>query len=127
MHWAERYVGLPYVPGSCDCAALAGRVQREQFGRDVALPGERAEGIRGQAWQIISLAGDYADPTDAPEEGDAVLMLARGRLAHVGILCVIAGRRYVLHAMKSAGQVCLHPVTRLADMGLPVEGYYRWR
>jgi hypothetical protein len=119
---------MPYVEGERDCAAFAELVLRDQFGRDVRLPAERAEGLRGQSAQIVSLAGDYADRVNGePKEGDAVLMMARGRLAHVGILCLIGGRRYVLHACRAAGQVVRHTLRDLERLNLPVEGYYRWR
>lgn len=127
-HWSDRYVGLPYVEGARDCAAFAELVLREQFGREVRLPSERAIGLRGMSGQLLSLTADYADlRRGAPQEGDAVLMMARGRLAHVGLLVVINGRRYVLHACRAARQVVRHTLQDLERLNLPIEGYYRWR
>lgn len=127
MHWSERYVGLPYRDGTQDCAAFTVRVQREQFARDILLPVGRPGGHRERSQMILDLRGDYAARTEAPVEGDAVLMQGRGRLSHIGTLVLIAGTSYVLHAMKDAGQVCLHRVRDLAAYGLVVEGYYRWK
>ena len=124
-HWSESFVGLPYA--QADCAALAARVQREVVGRDLALPGERAAGLRGLSTQIVELKADYAEPVEIPRDGDAVLMVARGRLQHVGVYCDIDGSPWVLHAVRNAGQTCLHRLCDLSRYGLTVEGYYRWK
>lgn len=123
-HWSQSFVGLPYA--EADCAALAGRVQREIFGREVTLPSERAAGLRSLSDQIESLKSDFATPVNDPRDGDAVLMLARGRLRHIGVYCEINGTPYVLHAVRNAGQTCLHRLADLGRYGLAVEGFYRW-
>jgi len=123
-HWSEPYVGLPYH--EADCAALAERVQRQVFRRDLSLPGDRACGLRGLSAQIASLKADYAVPVATPRDGDAVLMVARGRLQHIGVYCDIGGVPYVLHAVRNAGQTCLHRIADLGRFGLAIEGYYRW-
>lgn len=126
-HWAEGYVGMAYIPGELDCAVLAERVSREVFGRALALPHERASGGPfALPAQIQAALADYAERTDTPEEGDGVLLRARGRLTHIGIYCRIQGEPYVLHAVRGAGQVLLHAVRRLPSVGFEVEGYYRW-
>lgn len=127
MHWAQSYVGQPYVEGAHDCAAFAARVQREIFRREIRLPTERGAGLRAQSRQIDDLAGVYAERVERPAEGDGVLMRCRGTLSHVGVYCEIGGTAYVLHAMKNAGQVCLHRLRDLANQGLAVEGFYRWK
>jgi len=123
-HWALHYVGLPY--DQHDCAELAVRVQREQFGRTIALPTTRGTGLRGVSEQIDNLRADYAVPVLTPEEGDAVLMQSRGSINHIGVYCDIGGEPYVLHAMRNAGQTCLHRLRNLGGIGLTVEGFYRW-
>ncbi len=125
-HWAERYVGEPYIEGENDCAALAARVQFEVFGRRIGLPTERLSDHRGWSRQIEIHRADYAIPTDLPQDGDAVLMIGRGRLNHIGIYAHINGSGYVLHAMKSAGHVVLHRIRDLDRYGLQVEGFYKW-
>lgn len=115
-HWTDRYVGLPYVEGECDCASLTERVQREQFGREIALPSARADNHRGWSEQIRQHRDDYVLPTRAPVEGDLVLMIGRGYLNHIGTLVLVEGVHYVLHAMYAARQVCMHRVARLADV-----------
>lgn len=133
-HWSEKkhpdgsyvYIGLPYVEGDNDCGQFAARIQHEIFGREIMLPTERAHGLRGQSRQIESLLDDYGLRTDAPVDGDAVLMKS-GSLWHVGVYCLIRGTPHVLHAMKNAGQVCRHRLADLPHQGLTIEGFYRWK
>lgn len=124
-HWAEAYVGLPY--GEFDCAELCIKVCREQFEKVINLPGDRAIGIRGISEQICDLQNDFAISTLTPDEGDAVLMIGRGRLNHIGIACYINEQLYVLHAMRNVGMTVLHNISALPDVGLTVEGYYKWK
>ena len=59
-HWADTYIGRPYVTGQHDCAALAAEVLRDQFGRRVELPADRphdpaqAAGRLGAAQLLLS-------------------------------------------------------------------------
>ncbi len=124
-HWALNYVGVSYQEN--DCAALAVRVQKEVFGCDIRIPVERANNVHGISHQIGSLKDDYAEPTDAPEDGDAVLMIGRGRLNHVGLYALINGVPHCLHALRGAGQVCLHRIRELPNQGLTVAGYFKWK
>jgi len=127
-HWCEQYVGLPYVEGDRDCASLTEQVQREQFGRQLCLPTARANNYRGWSRQIAQCRDDFVQQTDDPVDGDLVLMFGRGHLNHLGTLLIIESEFYVLHAQRSAGQVCLHRLSRLEALtGLKVEGFYSWR
>lgn len=123
-HWSQKYVGIPY--SEADCAELAVRVQAEVFNRNIALPTERAEGLRQLSCQITELQEDFAAPTYSPADGDAVLMIGRGRINHIGIYCVIEGVPFVLHAMRNAGATCLHKLRDLKNVGLELEGFYQW-
>lgn len=125
MHWSEHYVGLPYA--EADCAELAQRVRREVFGQETGLPSERAASLRGLTVQIETLKADYAEPVTEPREGDAVLMVGRGRLDHIGIYCEINNTPYVLHAQRNAGHTVLHRLRELPGVGLRLEGFYRWK
>lgn len=124
-HWAEGYVGVPY--SECDCAQLAVQVQKEWFNRIIGLPAGRPDGIRSVSNLIHDLQADFATQVGVPEEGDAVLMIGRGRINHIGTVCFINGREHVLHAMKNVGMTCLHRTPSLRHVGLTVEGYYRWK
>lgn len=124
-HWTDAYIGLPYIEEVQDCAEVVARVQREVFGRLVTVPGVRAEGPFGKSAQIAQGAQDLADPVADPLEGDVVLMQVRG-LWHVGVLFYV-DEPWVLHALRSSGQVVSHRLRELAGVGVRVEGYYRMR
>jgi len=123
-HWSAQYIGRPYA--ETNCAELAALVQREVFGRAIALPDAMPTFAGHQSKMIDALGADYAYRVACPEDGDAVLMQCRGRLSHVGVFCDLQGG-YVLHAVKNAGQVVLHRVRDLGRVNLVLEGYYRWR
>lgn len=137
FHWAEAWVGRPYVEGEHDCTAFVVAVLREQFGRAIALPAHAASSsgapsgatVRGWDRQIVALKGEYARPTIVPQEGDGVLMRAAARRRsighHVGVWCAVAGEPYVLHCLKSTGSI-LHPIRDLDRRALALEGVYQW-
>ena len=154
-HWAESYIGRPYVEGRHDCADFVVAVMREYFGRELTLP---AHGAGTRAWdrQIAALKGVYAvhvapeargtmgapeargtmgapearGTMGMPREGDGVLMAAAARRHslghHIGIWCAVGGEPYVLHCLKGVGSI-LHPVRDLDRRALVLEGVYRWR
>lgn len=128
QHWAEAYVGRPYVEGRHDCADFVADVLRERFGRTLALP---AHGAGPRAWdrQIAALKGVYARRTAAPREGDGVLMTAAGRGRsighHIGLWCAVGAEPYVLHCLHGVGSI-LHPIRDLDRRALVLEGVYRW-
>ena len=124
-HWSEKYVGISYKEN--DCAELALKVQKNEFSKNIDLPGHREKGLRNLSNQIQNLQGDYAEPTEQPSEGDAVLMKSRGQLNHIGIYCFINNEAFVLHAMRNAGCVCLHRLRDLENIGLSIEGFYQWK
>jgi len=76
---------------------------------------------------MSDLVETYGKKTDIPEEGDAVLMMCRGRPSHIGIYCVVNNEPCVLHAMENAGMVVLHRIRELNRVFLTVEGYYAWK
>ena len=128
-HWAESYVGRPYVEGRHDCADFVADVLRERFGRELALPAHET-GTRAWDRQIAALKGVYARRTATPREGDGVLMAAAARRHslghHIGIWCTVGGEPYVLHCLKGVGSI-LHPLRDLDRRALVLEGVYRWR
>lgn len=133
---AQRYVGTPYVPGEFDCADLAAQVQREVFGRAVALPVHRARpaGARGQAREILGLRDALAEPIDLPADGAGALLWEPDgeegqdlRLWHIGTVFLHAGEVWVLHNSAKLGSAALHRLSDLKRWGLRLEGYYAWR
>ncbi len=125
MHWSAKYIGLPYE--TVNCAQLAVWVQRQEFARPIELPTDASGGPFHVSSQISSLKDELATITEYPADGDGVLMRCRGRLNHIGIYCEIDGIPYVLHALKSAGQTCLHKIRSLSEQGVEVEGVYKWK
>ena len=129
MHWAEAYIGAPYVAGEADCGRLVCRVANEVFG--IATPShaeaERALSAAGRSRQIVDVLAEYAAPVAEPAEGDIVLMYCRARPSHVGVYCVVDGEPAVLHAIAKPGQSVLGKLRELSRIYLTVEGFYRWK
>ena len=128
-HWSDPYIGDPYVKGDADCARLLCRVRREVFG--LPVPGdaevERAASRLGRAAQMADGVEAFGERVDVPQEGDAVLMICRGRPSHIGVFCVVDGERCVLHAMENVAMVVRHTLRDLPKCLLAVEGFYRWK
>ncbi len=129
QHWAEAWLGRPWVAGEHDCADFVVEVLREQFGRALDMP-VHAESVRGWDRQIAALREEYALPTITPQDGDGVLMHARGarrlRRYHLGLWADVGGVAHVLHCQDGAGSI-LHPIRDLGLRALALEGIYRWR
>ena len=128
LHWAEAWLGRPWVAGEHDCADFVAEVLRVEFGRALDLP-IHAQSVRGWDRQIASLRADYAMPTRSPQDGDGVLMVAMGarrlRRYHLGLWAGIGGVAHVLHCQDGAGSI-LHPIRDLSLRALELEGIYRW-
>lgn len=132
-HWTSKYVGRPVVKGEFDCAVLAQTVQREVFGKTVELPSERpeAEGVlsrmRDRTTMIAEGKAAFAERTNSPREGDAVLIQTRGYLQHIGTLAFINNDVWVLHTDDRSKRVVLSRAREMGIRGLQIEGYYRWK
>lgn len=128
-HWCEKYIGRPYVLGESDCAALYAEVSRDVFGANppTAADVERAKSALGRSVQITDGVEQLGRKVEQPQEGDAVLMVCRGRPSHIGVFCVVNGENSVLHAMRNAGAAVLHRIRDLSRVSLSVEGYYTWK
>lgn len=127
-HWSDTYIGRPYVRGVYDCAALAADVQRDVFGRDVAMPAERPSDPAGSAALIARLQDDHARRLEGPEEG-AIVLMRRGILArpwHVGTYFEQAGEGWILHSTATAGGATAMRVRDLPRFGFQIEGFYQW-
>jgi hypothetical protein len=123
-HWSDDYLGLQYSE-AFDCAAFAEKVRREVFGHDLTLPSDRRDGPFGRNAQLTNAVPDFAVPTDTPAEGDGVLLVARGRVQHIGIYCVLAGEPWVIHNAEGVG-VTRRRLREIGKWGFRVEGVYRW-
>lgn len=127
MHWSDKYVGLPYVPETGDCAALAARVSAEQFGVAPQLPTSHAATLRDQSAQIIEHRDELAARIEVPFDGCPALFIGRGRLCHIGVMCWIAHEWWVLHADQTAGAVIRQRLRDMTRIHFRLEGYYKWK
>lgn len=129
MHWSQQYIGKPYKIGEADCARLLSDVRKDIFKLPVpdSVEIERKSSRLGRLGQMTDLLSEHGEKTDTPAEGDAVLMLCRGRPSHIGVYCVIDNEPYVLHAMENAKMVVLHRLRDLNKVFLSVEGFYKWK
>lgn len=129
-HWAERYIGLPWINGGggesgYDCWALVRQVQREHYGRD--LPA-----IHVDAGDLAALGAAFARHperarwrrVEAPQDGDCVLTHKGAHADHVGVYLDLDGGR-ILHSVRGSGVVCTAlPVLR--RMGWHPLEFYRF-
>ena len=130
-HWAQAYVGLPYIMGVGECGHRAALVWRQVFGIEVgAAP---AFGDMEAAERLIAaeLAGPHWARVGAPAEGCTVIMWKGERTAHVGVWVdggVDGGVNggHVLHCTRAEGMV-LTPEGGLAAQGFRVWGFFRHR
>lgn len=124
MHWAARYIGLPWTPGHSDCWSFARRVWAERFGWDVppliidpqnprAVRQALAENPVDQGWTAIP----------DPVEGSAVLMGQGLRPCHVGIWITPEAGAGILHSIEVAG-VIFSSSGRLAGLGYRIHGFW---
>jgi hypothetical protein len=128
-HWSERYIGQPYEINTADCARLLSRVRSEVFALPVPtdIEIERSASRLKRIGQMSDLVDAYGEKTENPQDGDAVLMICRGRPSHIGVYCIVDNEPCVLHAMENAGMVVLHRIRELNRVFLSVEGYYTWK
>lgn len=121
------YIGLAYDPEHFDCVDLVRLVSRELMGREVDLPGGHPRG-RKRLPMVQSVARQIAVPTDAPADGDLVLMFDRGLPVptHVGLYFNLAHEGWVLHVGAGIPFSTTHAVRDLASLGAPIERIYKW-
>jgi len=126
-HWSDAYMFRPYVPGEFDCGELARLVLAEVFGRHIAIPTARGTGPFADSRLVAQCCAEIGERTDRPADGDAVVMIARGRLGHVGVYYEVRGVAWVLHNSREAGQVVRHRIRELPGTGLLLDGFYKWK
>lgn len=121
------YVGMPYRSWEFDCADFVVYLMREFFDRDVELPSNRPRGPKA-CEQLETLSKPYGTVTCEPVDGDFVLMFDLGDTmpTHVGVYVELNGEAHVFHCAEKTGGSVLHPIRRLAALGLRIEGFYKW-
>lgn len=128
----QRYVGTPYELGVFDCADLVAQVQREVFGREIALPAHRHRplGAAAQRREIASLRDELAFAVAVPFDGCGALLFEPGPFAplwHIGTAVQHAGETWILHNSEKLGSAHLHRLTDLQRWGMRLEGWYAWK
>jgi hypothetical protein len=127
QHWSDRFIGERYVLGENDCAIVAARAMEAATGRSIVLPTERAGHWRDYHEQIVAARDDLAEKVFNPKDGDAILMIGRARINHIGVFCEIDGTGYALHASEGFKTVVRTRLRDLERFGWKVEGFYRWK
>lgn len=130
MHWATKYIGIPYVQGGrdstgLDCWGLVRLVYKEVFGMDLPLyPGITAKGLLYITSTIEEEAkeGEW-DEVAFPFEGSAVAMSQRKAIHHVGVFTTSDGGK-IIHCQDGQSVIADTP-RRLAQKGFKVVRYYR--
>jgi len=130
MHWANQYIGKPWVAGArgpeaFDCWGLVLYVQREHFNRELPT-------IPVDADNLNALARTFGRHPERkrwkeekrPHEGDAVLLRQARYPIHVGIWLDVDGGG-ILHCVKGMG-VVFQKERDLINGGWRIEGYYRF-
>lgn len=132
-HWANTYLGRPWIPGgrgpaAFDCWGLLVHVYREHYGWTVpAHIGHHAEDVREnlRLFREEAAAARWRslDKTEAPVDGDAVAMSMGRRFHHVGVFLDLDGG-LVLHPMQGKG-VMANTRAGLKTFGLNNLKFYR--
>lgn len=108
-HWAEKYIGQPYVKGEKDCYYWFRHIAKEQFGRDLPpLVAPMKNQTLYAARMLNGRTGTFHgfQMVAAPTDGDAAFMTTNGQTAHhMGMVVYVDGKMHVLHALEGAG-VC---------------------
>lgn len=123
-HWSDAYMDRAWAE-DYNCAALAVDVAETVFARSVVTPCITT-GLRAGTRMIDAMRDDIAERVATPSDGDVALMRC-GPLWHVGVACIISGRTWILHNLKSAGRVVRTMPRDLQSLGLELEGYYAWK
>lgn len=121
----DRYIGRRYDPAAFDCADLAVLLQRDLFGKQIAMPADRARRLAPAA-AIERYRAELGRPIERDEIRDGDVVLIRSDFIHIGTLFHVNGAWRVLHNSRSLGGVWLHRLSDLPVLNLFIEGYYRW-
>jgi len=125
MHWANDYVGTPWVsggqgPDGYDCWSLVRHVNKKHFSRTLPLFIVDADNLRACLRQFRDAVdrGPWQQ-TDTPGQGDVVLMGSGQYADHCG---VYMGDRTVMHCERGCGVV----VSSCKSLPWNWVRYYRW-
>jgi len=134
VHWAVKYIGLPYEPGGrgpdkYDCWGLVRHVYRNEFCMDLPdLPGIVFTSAKSQTRVIEAGIDQEWVSILKPFDGCGVAMGQKEYMHHVGVYIDADGGK-ILHANSGSGVVANTPA-QLRMVGFKTILYYRhqlWR
>jgi len=64
--------------------------------------------------------------TAAPADGQPALFVGRGRTCHIGVVCLIDGATWILHADQGSGFVVRERLSNMTKFRFELEGFYKW-
>lgn len=131
MHWATKYIGLPYEPAGrgpdkVDCWGLVRLVYQREFQIELPLyPGIALETDSLKATIAIAegLQRDWW-PVSAPFDGCLVAMSQKRSIHHIGIFIAADGGK-VLHCWHAAQQTVAETVHSLRMRGMKTILFYQ--
>lgn len=130
MHWASRYIGLPWEKGAdgpyaYNCWNFGRMVQRVHYGRVLPVIPVDEDDVRAciRAFERHSERRRWV-LVDRPYDGDMVYLTQGGRPSHIGVWIDADGGK-ILHCQRVIG-VGFHTLLQLADEGWAVESTYRF-
>lgn len=108
-----------------NCAEFAEYVLREQFNKDFKFPQSKGS-IFSQSQLIKDELPKWVIETDAPKDGDLVLMHGQRLMCHIGIYTRIGWVDYVLHSEGRIKVSALHRISDLNLYGYKLARFYAW-
>lgn len=124
MHWAVRYMCIPFRPYGC--GEFVEKVLKEEFGCPYEFP-KSASCLRKDPEIIREFLSAKLRETDNPKDGDIVMMDGDRQTCHVGVYVEIKGIHHVLHSERRIRTSCLHRVSDLSRYGYYNARFYTWQ
>ena len=132
MHWATKYIGIPWVFGGrdlkgFDCYGLFKYIEENDFNlslleididtynyKNVLLEFDQAKEFSN--WKIV----------DSPQEGDAAVLTKSRYPNHIGVCIDSDGIKGLIHCIEHTG-VVFNDFLALKRLGWGISNYYRHR
>ena len=137
MHWAEQYIGRPWVSGArgplaFDCWGLVWYIYKHHFGITLPLFSGAPANDHREVLRVMreqqkqhNMGEHWSDwsQVPAPADGDAVAMAGTDSFSHVGVWLALSEGGSVLHCASGRG-VMLSTVSQLGQMGFSKINFY---
>jgi len=123
MHWAIKYLGLPFENGETDCYGLVRKVYKEQFLIDLPVISVDSLNTISVVRSMVEYDRSSWRKVTKPQDGDVVQMGHANRPHHVGIW-VDSGCGKILHSTEQYGAIIQSPQQAKAN-GWKIIDIYR--